>query len=241
LGEATETAAEAHPDADFTIVDFSYDPPLDNVRGLTFATDEAAFLAGYLAAAMTHSGKVGTFGGIQIPSVTIFMVGFESGAAYYNEQHASSVEVLGTNLFIGNFGSIEDGRTAAETLMDAGADIILPVAGPAGLGAAAACQERGATMIGVDTDWYVSAPEYGEVYLTSVLKGIDHAVFQAINDKVKGVFTGGEWVGTLANDGMGIAPFHEHEGEVPQAVRDELEEVRQGIIEGTIDTGWPSE
>jgi len=241
LGDATKTASEANPDTDFTIVDFSYDPPLDNVRGLTFATDEAAFLAGYLAGAMTHSGKVGTFGGVDIAPVTIFMVGFENGVAYYNEQHGTSVEVLGTELFIGNFESIEDGRSAAESLMDEGADIILPVAGYAGLGAAAACQERGAVMIGVDTDWYVSAPEYKEVYLTSVLKGIDNTVFQAIKDKLEGLFTGGKWVGTLENDGVGIAPLHEYDNEVPQMVKDQLEGIRQGIFEGTIDTGWPSE
>ena len=241
LGDTTKTAAEANPDTDFTIVDFSYDPPLDNVRGLTFATDEAAFLAGYLAAAMTHSGKVGTFGGLDIPPVTIFMVGLENGVEHYNEQHSTSVEVLGAGLFIDSFESTEDGRIAAESLMDEGADIIMPVAGPAGLGAAEACQERGTMMIGVDTDWYISAPEYQEIYLTSALKGIDNAVFQAIKDKLQSTFTGGEWIGTLENDGVGIAPFHEYEDEVPQAVKDEMEGVRQGIIEGTIDTGWPSE
>ena len=96
-------------------------------------------------------------------------------------------------------------------------------------------------MIGVDIDWHVSVPEYKDVYLTRVVKGIENAVFQAIKDKLEGVFTGGEWVGTLQNDGVGIAPFHDYDDEVPQAVKDELEAVRQGIIEGTIDTGWPAE
>jgi basic membrane protein A len=109
---------------------------LPNVRGLTFQTDEAAFLAGYLAAGMTETGKVGTFGGIKLPTVTIFMKGFEAGVKYYNEQKGANVEVLGWDnaaddgLFTGNFDSTDDGRKFAESLMQEGADIIMPVAGP---------------------------------------------------------------------------------------------------------------
>jgi len=129
---------------------------IPNVLGLTFATDEAAFLAGYLAAGMTKTGKVGAFGGIKIPTVTIFMKGMEAGVKYYNQQHGTSVELLGwetaadEGLFTGNFESTDDGRRFAESLMDEGADIIMPVAGPVGLGSAAACQERGTMLIGRD-------------------------------------------------------------------------------------------
>lgn len=167
LGDATKAAAEANPNQKFAIVDFAYDPPLNNVLGLTFATDQAAFLAGYAAAGVTKTGKVGTFGGIQIPPVTVFMDGFALGVRYYNEKHGTNVEVLGwdpekqTGLFTGNFESTDDGRQMGLTLMDEGADIILPVAGPVGLGTAAAVQERGnAWIIGVDTDWTVSASQY---------------------------------------------------------------------------------
>ena len=147
------------------------------MRGLSFQTDEAAFLAGYLAAGMTKTGKVGTFGGIKIPTVTIFMKGFEAGVKYYNQQKSANVEVLGWDtaaddgLFTGNFNSTDDGRKFAESLMQEGADIIMPVAGPVGLGSAAVCKETGNCMIiGVDADWYETAPEYKEVVLTSVLK-----------------------------------------------------------------------
>ncbi len=250
LGDATKEFAQKYPDQKFAIVDFAYDPPLPNVLGLTFSTDEAAFLAGYLAAGMTKTGKVATFGGIKIPPVTIFMVGFEHGVKYYNEKHGTNVEVLGwktdlnmegfgDGVFVGNFESTDDGRRVAESFMDEGADIILPVAGPVGLGTAAAVKERGAMMIGVDTDWYVSAPEYKDVYLTSVLKNMDVAVFEAIKLVVEGKFKGGVYVGTLANNGVGIAPFHDFEDKVPADLKAELEEVRQGIIDGTVDTGWP--
>ncbi|HEC21562.1 MAG TPA: BMP family ABC transporter substrate-binding protein, partial [Chloroflexi bacterium] len=154
LGDDTKTFAEQNPDVKFAIVDFAYDPPLDNVLGLTFAIDEATFLAGYLSAGMTQSGKVGTFGGIEIPPVVQFMVGYEAGVNYYNEQHGTNVEVLGMDFFVGNFESTDDGRRAGEDLIAEGADIIMPVAGPVGLGTAAAVMDNPGTMlIGVDTDW----------------------------------------------------------------------------------------
>ncbi|MBN1483974.1 MAG: BMP family ABC transporter substrate-binding protein [Chloroflexia bacterium] len=249
LGDATSAAAEAHPDQKFAIVDSSYDPPYDNVLGLTFATDEAAFLAGYLAAGMTKTGKVGVFGGIPIPPVTIFMVGFEQGVKYYNEKHGTNVEVLGwatdpaaegcgVGSFTGNFESTDDGRRLAESMMDEGADIIVPVAGPVGLGSAAACKERGTMLIGVDTDWYVSAPEYKEVYLTSILKNMDVAVYDTIADVIEDTFEGGVYVGTLENNGVGLADFHDFASQVPDDLQSELDEVRQGIIDGSINTGW---
>jgi len=239
LGEDTATFAAQNPDTKFAIVDFAYDPTIPNVLGLTFATDEAAFLAGYLAAGMTKTGKVGTFGGIDIPPVTIFMVGFQNGVNYYNQQHGTNVEVLGMDLYVGNFESTDDGRRAAEDLISEGADIIMPVAGPVGLGTAAAIQEHPGTMlIGVDTDWCVSAAEYCNVTLTSVLKNMDVAVLEAVRQAYNGTFQGGVYVGTLANGGVGIAPFHEFESAVPADLQAELEQVRQGIIDGTIDTGW---
>ncbi len=248
LGDATAAAAEANQDAKFAIVDYAYDPPYDNVLGLTYATDQAAFLAGYVAAAVSETGKVGTFGGIPIPPVTIFMVGFQSGVEYYNAQHGTNVEVLGWSnetgegSFTGNFESTDDGRRYTESLMAEGADIILPVAGPVGLGSAAVCQETGeCLLIGVDTDWYISAPEFKETYLTSVLKNMDVSVFDAIKLVVEGTFEGGFYSGTLANNGVGVAPFHDLADRVPAEVVTELETIKQGIIDGTIDTGWPLE
>jgi basic membrane protein A len=205
LGEDTAAFAQQNPDIDFAIVDYAYDPPIDNVLGLTFSTDQSAFMAGYLAAGMTKTGKVGTFGGIEIPPVTIFMVGFKGGVDYYNQQHGTNVEVLGMSTFVGNFESTDDGRRVAEDLMAEGADIIMPVAGPVGLGTAAAVQENPGTMlIGVDTDWCISAEEYCPVVLTSVLKNMDIAVLEAVRESQEGTFTGGVYVGTLANNGVGF-------------------------------------
>jgi basic membrane protein A len=255
LGVDTATAAIANPERNFAIVDYAYpdcwpgaepgkdcgsDVELPNVLGLTFATDEAAFLAGYLAAGMTQTGKVGTFGGIKIPTVTIFMKGLEAGVKYYNQVHGTDVEVLGWDtasdegLFTGNFESTDDGRRFAESLMDEGADIIMPVAGPVGLGSAAACQERGTWLIGVDTDWYISAPEFQSTYLTSILKNMDVAVFDAAKAVANGTFSGGIYLGTLQNDGVGIAPFHEYDGDVSAALKNELQRIKADLIAGTL-------
>jgi basic membrane protein A len=240
LGDATYAAATANPDQNFTIVDYGccFDGTTrSNLVGLLFATDQGAFLAGYVAAANTQTGTVATFGGVQIPPVTAFMDGFWYGVMYYNEQHGTDVQVLGwdpatqTGLFTGNFESTDDGRTFGENLMDEGADIIMPVAGPVGLGTAAAIQERGnAWIIGVDTDWTVSASEYADVVLTSVLKNMDIAVYGQIEAVVNGTFAGGtDYIGTLENGGIGIA------GDFPE-LQAELDAIMAGIAAGEIQT-----
>jgi basic membrane protein A len=228
LGIDTAVAAKANPDTYFAIVDYSYPDcfgtdfvegqtcgsatELPNVLGLTFQTDQAGFLAGYAAAASTTTGKVATFGGINIPPVTIFMKGFEAGVKYYNAEKGTAVEVLGWDSaagegqFTGNFDSLDDGRAYAESLVQEGADIIMPVAGPVGLGSAAYCQESSACkIIGVDTDWTVSASEYSEVILTSVMKNMNIAVYDATQAVVDGTIAGGVYVGTIANGGVGLA------------------------------------
>ncbi len=244
LGDATKTAAEANPDQKFSIVDFAYDPPVSNILGQVYATDEAAFLAGYLAAGMTKTGVLGTFGGINIPPVTIFMDGFYRGATYYNAQNGTNVTVLGWNpdsregLFTNNFDSLDDGRAFAQNLYDEEADIILPVAGPVGLGSAALADELGPEklkIIGVDADLYATDPENGHVYLTSITKRMDATVLEVIKETMDGDFEGGVVVGTLANNGVDMAPFHDMEDLVPDALKQELETIRQGIIDGKID------
>ncbi len=243
LGDGTAAAADANPEQKFSIVDFAYDPTIPNVLGQVFSTDQAAFLAGYLAAGVSQTGKVGTFGGIQIPTVTVFMDGFSMGVDYYNQQKGTNVEVLGwdpaaqTGLFTGNFDSLDDGRSLGESLMDEGADIIMPVAGPVGLGTAAAVQERGGVyIIGVDSDWTQTSPEFTDIILTSVLKKMDVTTYNTIESAMDGTFKGGVIVGTLENTGVDLAPFHELDSMVPSELKSELETIRKGIIDGSINT-----
>jgi basic membrane protein A len=241
LGDATKAAAEANPGTKFSIVDYAYDPTIPNVLGQVYATDEAAFLAGYLAAGVSKSGVVGTFGGINIPPVTIFMEGFKNGVAYYNKQKGKSVKVLGWDgkegLFTGNFNSLDDGRAFAKNLNDEGADIVMPVAGPVGQGSAALAAELGIDklkIIGVDVDQTQTDPEHKAVFLTSVLKNMDATTLAAIKSAQDGSFKGGVIVGTLKSGGVGIAPFHDLDSAVPAELKAEIEALSKGIQDGSI-------
>ncbi|MBF0525360.1 MAG: BMP family ABC transporter substrate-binding protein [Deltaproteobacteria bacterium] len=243
MGEATAAEAGLHPENKFAIVDLADDPPRSNVLGLTFAADQAAFLAGYLAAGITRTGKVGTFGGMQLPSVTLFMDGFALGVKQYNMRHQTSVQTIGwdpytqTGLFTGDFVNVDEGRAMGGKLIDLGVDIILPVAGAVGTGAAdAALESRRVYIIGTDLDWTLVYPEYAEIVLSSVLKDIDVAVYRAIEQVTNGAFTGGTYLGTLDNDGVDLAPFHNLDSLVPSDLKLELDVVRAGIIAGTIKT-----
>ena len=241
IGDATASAAEASPNDQFAIVDFSYEPGFENVLGLEFSTDEAAFLAGYLAAGVTKTGRVGTFGGVNIPTVTIFMDGFTRGVHYYNEVHNTEVEVIGWDpvlrigLFTDTFDVVQRGVMMGEVLIEKGVDIIMPVAGGVGQGTAMLAMERGGVyIIGVDTDWTVSSPEFSSITLTSVVKRMDVAVFEAIGNVLVATFSGGRYVGTLQNNGVGLAPFHELDVLVSTELATELESVKADIIAGEI-------
>jgi basic membrane protein A len=256
FGPATVESANANPDQkyaifDYDIFDFSdpanpKDVTLDNVRELTYQTDQAAFLAGYLAAGMTKSGKVATYGGVLFPTVTIFMNGFTAGVRAYNKDKGTTVQVLGWNPETGEgtqistdpavgFDNAAEGRRVAEDFINEGADIILPVAGPTGLGTVAAAQDAGDVMlIWVDDDGCDSAPESCSIFLTSVLKFLDNSAFQTTKDVIDGKFTPGLYVGTLANNGVGLAPYHEFDSAVPQELKDKIEELKKGIIDGSV-------
>jgi basic membrane protein A len=172
------------------------------------------------------------------------MDGFHHGVAYYNSQKGTGVTVLGWDpatregLFTNNFDSLDDGRAFAQNLYDEGADIVLPVAGPVGLGSAALADELGTDklkIIGVDADLYVTDPAKKHVYLTSITKRMDATVLEVIKTAMDGTFEGGILTGTLANGGVDLAPFHDMDGDVPDNLKAELAAVRQGIIDGSID------
>ncbi|HEV2373335.1 MAG TPA: BMP family ABC transporter substrate-binding protein [Streptosporangiaceae bacterium] len=249
MGAATQTAAKAHPSQKFGIVDFNYVPPLHNVDALLFNTVQDGFLGGYLAAGMSKTGKVATFGGQKLPTVTIYMDGFWDGVQYYNSKHHTHVKVLGWNYltqtgsFTGNFTDQTAGQTLTQSFISGGADVIFPVAGNVGLGAAKAVQDTDAAagsqkvnMMWVDTDGCISALQYCKYFITSVEKGIQTAVKGAVLAAANGTFKGGNYIGTLANGGVQLASFHDFATVVPAALQSELNQVKAGIINGTIKT-----
>jgi basic membrane protein A len=249
MGDATSAAAKSNTSYKFGIVDYNYSPVIANVKGLIFNTAQAGFLGGYLAAGMTKSKTVATFGGQKLPTVTIYMDGFAEGVAYYNSKHNTNVKVLGwdekaqNGTFTGDFTDQSKGKNVTTTFIQQGADIIFPVAGNVGLGAAAAAQSagNGVHMLWVDTDGCVSAPQYCSLFISSVTKSIALAVKQTVLDAAGGKFSGGNYVGTLTNNGVGLAPFHNFASQVPASLTSELDTVKADIISGTIKITSPSQ
>jgi basic membrane protein A len=256
-GDLAKVAAQ-YTDVSFSIVDYTYPDPfgvpegivgnaecIPNVEGQVFKTDQAAFLAGYLAAGMTKTGKLGYFGGAKIPTVTIFGVGFQHGMEYYNEVHGTNVELLGWDnetgegLFTGDFADLTKGKEATESLFDEGVDIFIPVGGLIGSPGFDVARERGGYGIWVDVDGYNLLPEARDVLLTSVMKNMDNTVYDVIEATMNGNFNGcGAYVGGLENEGVGIAPYHDLDSAVPADLKAEIEDLRAKIVSGEIsDTG----
>jgi basic membrane protein A len=245
LGDATKAQATANPDSHFAIVDYSYEPAIDNVKPIIYDTAQAAFLAGYLAAGTTKTGTVATFGGIKIPTVTIFMDGYADGVKYYNEQKGKDVKLLGWNKeaqdgsFTGDFEKQDVGKQLTQNFLDQGADIVMPVAGPVGKGAGSALKEAKAAgkdvkLIWVDSDGYLTAPDYKDIMLSSVMKTMGDAVEAVVKDDKEGKFSNTPYVGTLANEGVQLAPFHDLDSQVPAELKTELEQIKKDIIDGKL-------
>jgi basic membrane protein A len=246
LAAATLEQAGANPDVHFSIVDEVVEA--ENVKPIIFDTAQAAFLAGYLAAGVSESGIVATFGGGNQPPVTLFMDGFVDGVAHYNEVKGAAVRVLGWDkeaqdgVFTGDFEDVNKGNTTTKNFLDQGADVILPVAGQVGEGAAAAALEAGnGLIIWVDNDGYETLPaEYQPLVLTSVLKNTADAVGDIVGADVDGTFDNEPFVGTLENGGVDIAPYHDLEDRVGTELADEVDALREEIVAGTIEVTSPS-
>lgn len=242
LGDATSKVAELYPDTKFAIVDVGWLTG-DNIQGIIFDVDEAAFGVGYVAAAMADindpAGPIVAYvGGMQIPPVEQFIYAYEAGVNYYNEKYGKSVGFMG--VYVGDFEAPDDGKVQGNSLIDEGADIILGCGGKTGNGGLAAAKERGKWGVGVDVDQYYTLPNEKDILVTSTLKKLDAAVFGTITDALEGNFQGGGvYVATLANGGVDVGPFHDFEDLVPDNIKEDLKAIKAGIIAGTIDTGWP--
>ncbi|MCR8670551.1 BMP family protein [Agrococcus sp. HG114] len=247
LAAATAEQAAANPDVQFAIVDEIVEAP--NVRSIVFDTAQAAFLAGYAAAAVSESGIVATFGGGNQPPVTLFMDGFAAGIDAYNEAKGADVQLLGWDpeaqdgTFTGDFENVSNGRAQAAAFLAQGADVILPVAGQVGEGAFTASLDAGgaALVIWVDNDGYDTLPaEFRPILLTSILKNTEDAVVTAIQDAADGTISDEALIGDLENGGVDIAPFHDLDGRVSAETKAELEALREQIIAGEIEVESPS-
>jgi basic membrane protein A and related proteins len=251
MADATEAAAKANPHQKFAIVDCSYASEClsgtkeTNIDQLVFDTVEDGFLGGYLAAGMSKTHIVATYGGENFGTVTIYEDGFWDGVQYYNQQNHANVTVLGWNEtsqkgdFIGNFTDVGAGQSLTNTYIGEGADVIFPVAGGVGLGTAKAIQTADASgkhvlMEWVDTDGCISAAQYCQYMLTSVTKGITEAVKTAVLSAADNHFAGGTYIGTLANGGAVLSPYHDLASQVPASLQNEIKKLQQEIESGQI-------
>jgi basic membrane protein A len=251
MADNVKKAATANPTFQFAEVDAASAAP--NMYGMQFNTAQGGFLAGYLAAGYSKTGKVATFGGLDIPPVTIYMDGFWEGVQYYNQKKGTHVQVLGWDeknqkggTFVpGNnpFGDQNGGKSISQNFINQGADIIFPVAGGSGLGAGAAAETSGGkvSVIWVDTDGCVSAAQYCNVFLTSVTKGLTSAVQTYVTAAASGTFPKGNYVGTLQNGGTGLADYHQFSSKVPSSLQSEVNQVKSDIESGTITITSPSQ
>ncbi|WP_431802218.1 BMP family lipoprotein [Microbacterium sp. bgisy203] len=246
LAAATGESAAANPDIEYLsiddIVDQDFDGETDepNIKPIIFDTAQAAFLAGYASASYSTAKKVGTFGGQNFPTVSIFMDGFKQGVDYWNSEKSDNVEVIGWDgtdgVFTGGFAANQDAINAAQGIVDQGVDVLLPVGGPIYQSAASVIRDSGRdiALIGVDADVFETDPSVADLLLTSIRKLIDVGVYDAVVAAGKGDFDATPFIGTLENEGVGLAPFHDFEDKVSPDLQSELDTIKAGIIDGSI-------
>jgi basic membrane protein A and related proteins len=230
LAEATNTAATRFPDSNFAIIDYSVKaPPFKsnpNVQGLTFATNENSFMIGCLAGLMVErqGGKqvISAVGGIKLPTVDIFIAGYQAGAKECNPQVKTLIG------YSQDFVAQDKCKEIALNQIAQGSQVVFQVAGGCGLGALDAAQERGKWGIGVDRDQSSLGPHI----LTSAVKRVDQSVFLTSEAVVNGEFKGGtDAVFNLENEGVGVGKISD---QVPQEFIDRMNEVKDQLVSGEL-------
>jgi len=239
LATAAGKVAKANPDKHFAIIDAP--SSASNLYGITFHNEQGGFLAGYVAASLSKTGKVGTWGGIDVgPPVTGYMDGYKQGAEYWGKQNNKPMKVLGWDgnkgSFANSFGDTGAGKTTTEALVQQGADVIFPVAGGAGAGAfdVAQAQNGKVSVIWVDFPGCTYYPDDCKYIPTSALKAIPQNVKDYVTKAAKGDYLKGTYEGTLQNNGVGIDGFQDFDSKISAKTKSGLDQVRKDIESGKI-------
>ena len=229
MADAIQTAAKQNPDVNFAIIDnaFTDDQLLDNLTGVTFKTQEPSFVAGYIAAMTTQTGKVGFVGGMKSDVLETFRWGYKAGVAYANKQSGKNVEVV--DQYIESFTDAAKGKAAGQKMYSDGCDIVFACAGNAGNGVIESATDAGKMVIGVDKDQYDQAPKN---MLTSVMKNVDEAVIEVSKEAADGEKIGGKNIELSAKDGaVGISEHHDlMSDDVYKTATDLLQQIKDGKI-----------
>jgi basic membrane protein A len=232
--DALYTVASEYPNQKFAIVDMSVNNT--NVASLLFKANEASFLVGVVAGMKTSTGKVGFVGGMDIPLIRDFFVGYEAGVKWAN----STVTIV-TPVFVGGWADPTKGKELALGLVDAGVDAIYVAAGKSGLGALEAAHERGVTGLGVDACQCYLYPEI----VASATKRVDVAVFETIKAALDGTFEGGVHTGGLKEKWVGCCRLPDEEAfweakfsfthqALATTIIDKISEANDKIVSGEI-------
>nr|NQU91116.1 BMP family ABC transporter substrate-binding protein [Bacteroidota bacterium] len=239
--DALAAAAKKYPDIKFVLVDTELSEPQANVVSILFDVDEAAFPLGFLSAWWadvhdTETPAVGFVGAMAIPQIRQFTEPYVKGKDYYNQLYSRAVANSGD--YAGIFFDPSLGGKIADSLITLGADVIFGVGSETGNGALLKTKELGKWGVGVDVDQYISYPEVSDILISCAMKGLDKSIYAVVKSFVDNDFQGGGiYTGNLANQGVGMAPYHDFDGLIPDSVKAAVDDIKAGIINGTISTG----
>jgi basic membrane protein A len=232
-----QSLAPANPSIKFALIDDTFTTPEPNATSLYYKTQQAAFLAGYLSAGDSKAKIVGELGNEPVPPVVDYLDGFYTGVMYYNKVNHASVKVIGWNAkkktgeFMGSFTDENKSQTIASQELNQGADIVYSVGGQQGT--AAAIQQAGGPGAGVSEVW-VDQDDCKDL-LTSVEKNITPSLYAVLKSDVLGSFKGGgEYLGTLADNGVGIAPYHSFASKIPAKLQAQVKALAAKVKSGAI-------
>jgi len=224
--------AQEFPAVKFACVDYTVKkgqtlPP--NLQALEFKEQEGSFLVGALAGLLTKTGKVGFVGGMEIPLIKKFQAGYRAGVKAVNPGAEVIVKYAGTTGTA--FKDPTKGKELGLSEYNQGADIIFHASGSTGLGVFEAAREKGKLAIGVDADQYAEAPGY---MLTSMVKHVENAVFQSIQDAQAGRWQGGIRELGLKEDGVGWVYNEHNKALIPDRVKAQVDSLKAEIVAGRI-------
>ena len=222
MADAVRDAAELNPDQKFAIVDDASNADLDNVTCMMFEQEQASYLVGLAAGYTTESNVVGFVVGQANETMNSFGYGYCAGVLDANPD----ATILQYNA--NNFGDASGGKTAVNTMVTKGADVVFHAAGGTGLGVIDGCKENGIWAIGVDSDQSPLAPE---TILTSALKRVDNACYDATKKAILGTLEGGVATYDLAAGGVDIAPTTDN---LSKDVLEKIEDAKKDIIAGDL-------
>jgi basic membrane protein A len=239
-----QSLAPANPSIKFALIDDTFTTPEPNATALYYKTQQAAFLAGYLSAGYSKAKIVGELGNEPVPPVVDYLDGFYTGVMYYNKVNHASVKVIGWNAkkktgeFMGSFTDENKSQTIASQELNQGADIVYSVGGQQGT--AAAIQQAGGPSAGVSEVWVDEDgcdpyPSDCKDLLTSVEKNITPSLYAVLKSDITGSFKGGgEYLGTLADSGVGIAPYHDFASKIPAKLQAQVKALAAKVKSGAI-------